>query len=59
MIKINLRDYYPFYQYDCFVEVREEVADVLMEFDRQETAYLRRMCRNNAHTHLTGRWNRA
>lgn len=48
MIKINLRNCYPFYQYDCFVYVPEEVAEVLMEFERQENAYLRRMYRNNA-----------
>lgn len=43
MIKINLQDYYPFYQYDCFVDVPEEVAEALQEFDRQENAYQRRM----------------
>ena len=48
MIKINLQDYYPFYQYDCFVDVPEEVAEALQEFDRQENAYQRRMYRNNA-----------
>ena len=48
MLKINLRDYYPFYQYDSFVEVPEEVAEAMQEFDRQENAYQRRMYRNNA-----------
>lgn len=48
MIKINLQDYYPFYQYDCFVDVPEEVAEALQEFDRQENAYQRRMYRNKS-----------
>jgi RNA polymerase sigma-70 factor (ECF subfamily) len=48
MVKINLRNYYPFYQYNCFVEVPEEVAEALQEFDRQEDAYQRRMYRNKA-----------
>lgn len=48
MIKINLQDYYPFYQYDCFVDVPEEVAEALQEFDRQENAYQRCMYRNKA-----------
>lgn len=48
MLKINLQDYYPFYQYDCFVDVPEEVAEALQEFDRQENAYQRRMYRNKS-----------
>ena len=28
MAIINLRDYYPFYTSDCFMEVSEEVADI-------------------------------
>ncbi len=28
MAIINLRDYYPFYTSDCFMEVSEEVADM-------------------------------
>ena len=48
MVKINLRDYYPCYQYDCFVEVPEEVAEAMQEFDRMEYAYQRRLYRNKA-----------
>ena len=33
---INLRDYYPFYTSDCFMEVSEEVAEMFKEFDRKE-----------------------
>lgn len=52
MAKINLRDYYPFYQYDCIIEVPDEVADALRELDRLETAYQRRLYRNKAHYSL-------
>ena len=48
MAKINLRDYYPFYQDDCVIEVPDEVANALLELDRLETAYQRRMYRNKA-----------
>jgi len=48
MAKINLQDFYPFYQYDCFVDVPDEVAEALLEFDRQENAYQRRLYRNKA-----------
>jgi len=29
MIRINLRDYYPFYKSDFFIEVTEEIAELL------------------------------
>ena len=48
MLKINLRDYYPFYQNDCFVNVPEEVAEAMQECDRLENTYQRRMYRNKA-----------
>ena len=40
MAIINLRDYYPFYTSDCFMEVSEEVAEMFKEFERKEAAYL-------------------
>ena len=40
MAIINLRDYYPFYTSDCFMEVSEEVAEMFKEFDRKEAAYV-------------------
>jgi len=52
MAKINLRDYYPFYQYDCVIEVPGEVAEALQEMDRLEAAYQRRMYRHNANFSL-------
>lgn len=48
MPKINLRDFYPFYQHDSFADVPEDVAEALIELDRQENAYKRRMYRNKA-----------
>ena len=38
MAIINLRDYYPFYTSDCFMEVSEEVAEMFKEFERKEAA---------------------
>ena len=36
MKTINLRDIYPHYTQDCFVEVTDEVADLFSEFDRKD-----------------------
>ena len=33
MAIINLRDYYPFYTSDCFMEVSEEVAEMFYKDD--------------------------
>lgn len=52
MLKINLRDYYPFYQNDYFVDIPVEVAKAMQEFDRLENAHQRRMYRNKAHFSL-------
>ena len=32
---INLRDIYPHYTQDCFIEVTDEVADLFSEFDHK------------------------
>lgn len=48
MSKINLRDYYPFYQNDDFVEIPDDVAEELRNFDRMEATYERRLYRNKA-----------
>ena len=48
MAKINLRDYYPFYNADFFIDIPDEVAAVLLNAERQEAAYLRRMYRYKA-----------
>lgn len=52
MTIINLRDYYPFYTSDCFMEVSEEVAEMFKEFDRKEAAYRLRTYRHKAYYSL-------
>ena len=48
MTKINLRDYYPFYNADLFIDIPDEVAAVLVEAERLERNYIRRMFWNKA-----------
>jgi|GEM_PF-3405575 len=38
MTTINLRDYYPFFKSDFFVEVTDEVAKRLKQFNRKDHA---------------------
>lgn len=52
MTKINLRDYYPFYTSNIFIEVSDKVAAAMLEAKRQEEAYKRRMYRHKAHYSL-------
>lgn len=52
MKKINLRAYYPFYTYDCFVDVPDEVVELFNEFERREAAYRPRTYRNKAYYSL-------
>ena len=52
MIRINLRDYYPHYRTDCFIEVDEAVAEVLKELDRKEASYQRYVRRYKAYYSL-------
>lgn len=52
MTTINLRDYYPFYTSDCFIEVSEEIAAMLREADRKEAAYRLRTYRHKAYYSL-------
>ena len=64
MAKINLRDHYPEYGLDCVAEVPDgdaedfiaamtkEIADVYVECQRAENAYLRRKYRRKAHYSL-------
>lgn len=55
MTTINLRDYYPFYTSDCFIDVSEEIADMLREADRREAAYRLRTYRHKAYYSLDRR----
>ena len=52
MAIINLRDYYPFYTSDCFMEVSDEVAEIFKEFDRKEAAFRLRTYRHKAYYSL-------
>lgn len=54
MAIINLRDYYPFYTSDYFMEVSDEVAEMFKEFDRKEAAYRLRTYRHKAYYSLIG-----
>jgi len=48
MIKINLRDYYPCYESDQYVDIPDEVADLIDNFERREANYIRRLFRYKA-----------
>lgn len=52
MAIINLRDYYPFYTHDYFIDVTEEVAAILKKSDAHETTYQRRARRYKAYYSL-------
>lgn len=53
MAKINLREQYPdFYKNDYIIEVPDEVADIMQEYDRLEAAYRRRTYYHKAHYSL-------
>ena len=48
MAIINLRDFYPYYTADSFIEVPDEVAEAMAEFDRREAAYRLRTYRHKS-----------
>ena len=48
MATINLRDFYPWYTHDEFVEVSGEIADELFTDKRYQKAHRRRVYRNKA-----------
>ncbi|WP_195200885.1 RNA polymerase sigma factor [Faecalispora jeddahensis] len=52
MAKINLRDFYPFYHSDLFIEIPHEVETALLEAERLEKNYIRRRFYNKAHYSL-------
>ncbi|SNS87673.1 RNA polymerase sigma-70 factor, ECF subfamily [Anaerovirgula multivorans] len=52
MIRINLRDHYPFYKSDFFIEVADEIALSLKRFDLDENAYQLRTYRHKAYYSL-------
>ncbi len=52
MAKINLRDFYPFYNTDFFIEIPDEVEAALLEAERLERNFIRRRFYNKAHYSL-------
>ena len=48
MTTINLKEFYPWYTHDEYIEVSEEVADELRASRLYEAAYQRRIVRNKA-----------
>jgi len=52
MVKINLRDFYPFYQKDCFIEVSDEQSELLIRHERAEAARQRQVFRHKAYFSL-------
>lgn len=52
MRKINLKDFYSYYKKDEFVEVSDEVFDLLCSSEREESAYILRTYRHKAYYSL-------
>ncbi len=52
MKKINLREHYPYYKSDCNIEVPDEVAMLLHDFELREAAYRLRAYRYKAYYSL-------
>lgn len=52
MTRINLREYYPFYTSDYFIDVPDEVAALLLAHARYEATNKRRTYRHRAHYSL-------
>ena len=52
MLTVNLKDLYPWVTEDEFIEITEEMYEAILSADRQESAYLRRTSRYNAHFSL-------
>ena len=52
MVRINLRDFYPYDKEDTYVEVSTEVADMMKSFERAEASYERKIRRYKAYYSL-------
>lgn len=52
MTTINLRDYYPFYKEDTFIEISDEIAEQLQRFVLDDEAYRIRVLRAKAYYSL-------
>lgn len=51
MATINLRDYYPFYHDDAWIEISDELAREIKSWERKENNY-KRKCRYHGHYSL-------
>ena len=52
MARINMRDYYPFYEHDEFVEVSDELAAEMAQWERTERSQKRKKYRYRANYSL-------
>lgn len=52
MAKINLREFYPFYCVDEYIEVTEEVSEMLRQSERSEEAQRKKVIRYKAYFSL-------
>lgn len=43
MTRINLKDYYPHYTEDCYIDVPDELAELFRYFDAKEATYERKL----------------
>lgn len=50
MKTINLRDYYPYYRQDNFIELPDEVIAAIKPYRAEEQAHRRRMYRNKVYS---------
>lgn len=48
MVKINLKDFYPFLNTDLFISVSDEILEAMLAADRSEATFKRRMYRHQA-----------
>ena len=52
MSKVNLRELYPFYCEDCFIDVSDSIVKAIREMERSEEAYMRKVLRYKAYYSL-------
>ena len=50
MKTINLRDYYPYYTHDTFIELPDEIAAAMKPYKTEEQSHWRRMRRNKVYS---------
>ena len=52
MSKVNLRELYPFYCEDCYIDVSDSIVKIIREMERSEEAYMRKVLRYKAYYSL-------